>query len=195
MSVRIVEAIHIWLDLLWDSRLDFWQAHGLTVNKGADMSRYDQPTQEPDLDRYEPKPVEDIDVPDFDAPDELAGLTPAGRQLAHDLDRIIDILDPPKCTCWFGTDSTFGDSDQRMKCAVHGESAQVIDPAEHAAHTLVDALGTLDQEIAKVLDLPREQQLARANQLQKIMRRAWADVTRVADNAGDKVDQIVERLR
>ncbi len=82
-----------------------------------------------------------------------------------------------------------------MKCAVHGESAQVIDPAEHAAHALIVALGTLDQEIAKVLDLPREQQLARANQLRKILKRAWADVTRVTDNAGDKVDQIVERLR
>ncbi len=169
MSVRIVEAIHIWLDLLWDSRLDFWQAHGLTVNKGADMSRYDQPTQEPDLDRYEPKPVDDIDVPDFDQPDQ------------------------PTCTCWLGTDSTFGDSDQRMKCAVHGDSAQAIDPAEHAAHALVDALGTLDQEIAKVLDLPREQQLARANQLRKMLKRAWADVTRVTDNASDKVDQILER--
>ncbi len=134
------------------------------------MSRYDQPTQEPDLDRYETR-INDIDVPDFDQ------------------------SDPRTCTCWLGTDSTFGDSDQRMKCAVHGESTQVIDPAEHAAHAIVDALKTLDDEIAKVLDLPREQQLVRANQLRKIMKRAWADVTRVTDNAGDKVDQIVERLR
>ncbi len=35
------------------------------------MSRYDQPTQEPDMDRYEPKPVEDMDVPDFDQPDPI----------------------------------------------------------------------------------------------------------------------------
>jgi hypothetical protein len=33
------------------------------------MSRYDQPTNEPDYDRYETRPVEDIDVPDFDQPD------------------------------------------------------------------------------------------------------------------------------
>lgn len=35
------------------------------------MSRYDQPTQEPDYDRYETKPVEDVDVPDFDQPEPI----------------------------------------------------------------------------------------------------------------------------
>lgn len=97
------------------------------------MSRY--AINPPDEDKYEVKPVDDCDVPDFDQPD------------------------------------------------------SPVDSAEHAAHALIEALGTLAQEIAKATDLER------ANQLRKMLKRAWADVTRVTDNAGDKVDQILERRR
>jgi len=107
------------------------------------MSRYDGPT-EPDYDRYKPKPVEDIDVPDFDQP---------------------EIMD---------------------SVLVYREA---IDPAEHAAHALIEALATLDQEIATATTLER------ANVLRKMLKRAWADVTRVSDNAGDKVDRLMEKIR
>ena len=99
------------------------------------MSRFDQPTNEPDYDRYEPKPVEDMDVPDFDAPD------------------------PP------------------------------VDPAEHAAHALIDALSTLEKAIAETQDLER------ACQLKELTRRAWRQMDKVDSYASGKIDLILERRR
>lgn len=99
------------------------------------MSRFDQPSTEPDYDRYETKPVEDVDVPDFDAPE------------------------PP------------------------------IDPVEHAAHALIEALATFEKEIAS------NQDLARAWVLKRHTERAWKAVDRVASLALDQLDMIVERGR
>jgi hypothetical protein len=35
-----------------------------------------------------------------------------------------------KCTCWLGTTSTFGSSEARMKCAVHGDNIAASPPAQ-----------------------------------------------------------------
>jgi len=64
-----------------------------------------------------------------------------------------------------------------------------IDPAEHAAHSLIDCLTTLEQQIAMAPDL------ARATFLRELMKRAWKHVTAVQDKAGAKCDEFVERLR
>lgn len=97
------------------------------------MSRY--AINEPDPDRYEPKPLEDVDVPDFDQPD------------------------PP------------------------------VDPAEHAAHALLEALGTLEQELAQTTDL------ARAHALKQFTKRAFDAVNRLDLKASAKIDDVMERRR
>ncbi len=111
------------------------------------MSRFDYPS-EPDADRYEPKPVEDIDVPDFDAPD------------------------PPN----FVNNLTL---------------LTAVDPAEHASHALIDALATLEQQIA----LCSDKDLERANQLRTMLHRHEQHVALVLNTAAAKVDEILERLR
>jgi hypothetical protein len=106
------------------------------------MSRY--AINPPDEDKYETKPVEDIDVPDFDAPNFAV---------------VQRFLDPP------------------------------VDPAEHAAHALIDALTTLEQQIVLNYDLER------ANLLRKMLQRAWQHVDLVSGKAASRVDEILERLR
>jgi hypothetical protein len=96
------------------------------------MSRYDQPTQEPDYDRYEPKPIDVQDEPTDDDP---------------------------------------------------------IDPAEHAAHAIIDALATFEQELAITLDLSRVQTL------KNLLKRAYASVDSVDLKASAKFDEILERRR
>ncbi len=89
----------------------------------------------PDTDRYEPKPLEDVDVPDFDAPE------PA------------------------------------------------IDPAEHASHSLIDALATLSQEIVLASSLTRLQALKEKT------KRALQYADRVDFACSDAIDALLERLR
>ena len=97
------------------------------------MSRY--AIDPPDEDRWEPKPVEDVDVPDFDQPD------------------------PP------------------------------VDPAEHAAHAVIDALTDLEQAIATATTLER------AHALKQLTRRAYHHVNLVDLKASAKIDDLVERRR
>ena len=97
------------------------------------MTRYS--TNEPDVDRYEPKPLEDVDVPDFDAPE------PA------------------------------------------------IDPAEHASHSLIDALAMLSQEIVLASSL------ARLQALKEKTKRALQHADRVDFACSDAIDVLLERLR
>ncbi len=113
------------------------------------MSRFDGP-DEKDYDRYEPKPVEDIDVPDFDQPD--TDWADVGTDT-------VERRDPP------------------------------IDPAEHAAHALIDALTTLEQQIALCSDL------GRANHLRQMAHRHEQNVALVLNKAAAKVDEILELRR
>ena len=66
-----------------------------------------------------------------------------------------------------------------------------IDPAEHAAHALIDAIATLEQQIA----LCPETDLERARQLYALVFRHEAHVQRVTNQASAKVDAILERRR
>jgi hypothetical protein len=130
----------------------------------------------PDDDKYEPKPVEDIDVPDFDQPDPPP--TQGDKARAQALLRRWAESDIP--TPVVPPDGTYPDGTPNLRT--------VVDPAEHAAHALIDVVDTFQKEIASASTLER------AHQLRKMLKRAWADVTRLCDNAGDKVDLFVHKL-
>lgn len=112
------------------------------------MSRwsYDPPY----TDRYEPKPIEDIDVPDFTATDAPP-----------------DPSDDLACIAW----------------------AQQIDPAEHAAHALIDALTTLEQQIVLAPTLER------LNVLRDLTKRAEQHATLVNGKCAAAIDALLERRR
>lgn len=67
--------------------------------------------------------------------------------------------------------------------------AEAIDPAEHAAHSLIDALCTMEVQLAQVSDLQR------AFTLKQIIHRAWERMDRVDLKASEKLDELVERRR
>lgn len=64
-----------------------------------------------------------------------------------------------------------------------------IDPAEHAAHVIIDALTTLEQELVKCHDLNR------AHALKQLTKRAWQHANLVDGKASDVINRIVERRR
>lgn len=69
------------------------------------------------------------------------------------------------------------------------ESRDVLDPAERAAHTLIDALTTLEQEIVKTTDLER------AHFLKGLIKRHAQHADAVDLKASEVIDRIVERRR
>lgn len=67
--------------------------------------------------------------------------------------------------------------------------AIAIDPAEHAAHALIDALATLEQEIVKA------DTLERAHALKQLIKRHYDQVNRVDLLASATIDLCMERRR
>lgn len=65
----------------------------------------------------------------------------------------------------------------------------IIDPAEVAAHNLIDALTTLEQEVAKATEL------GRAHTLKQLIKRAYHHVNLVDLKASAKIDDVMERRR
>src|SRR5262245_13592165 len=64
-----------------------------------------------------------------------------------------------------------------------------VDPAEHAAHALIDALATMERQLAQVTDVQR------AIVLKAMLDRAWRSIDRLALAATDKITECVERRR
>lgn len=64
-----------------------------------------------------------------------------------------------------------------------------IDPAEHAAHALIDALTDLEKEITTATTLER------AHQLKALLKRAYVQVNAVDLKASAKIDALIERRR
>ena len=64
-----------------------------------------------------------------------------------------------------------------------------IDPAEHAAHALIDALATIELQLAQVVDVER------AFILKKLIHRTWEQMDRVDLKASAKIDELMERRR
>lgn len=58
-----------------------------------------------------------------------------------------------KCTCWLGTDATFGSSEARRKCAVHGDTlAGETTPAPDVGR-LIERSGSLRKVITHAIDV------------------------------------------
>ncbi len=133
------------------------------------MSRFDYKDPGTDPAYCDPLRAEDdIDVPDFDAPDIKLdawgipeGVSVTQEQFNRVLNGALDCVNPP------------------------------VDPAEHAAHALIDALTTLEQQISLCSDT----NLERAHVLRGMALRHEQDAATVTNLASAKVDAITERLR
>ena len=64
-----------------------------------------------------------------------------------------------------------------------------VDPAEHAAHALIDALMTLELQMVQVTSLER------AVSLKHAIRRLYQQMDRVDLKASEKIDELMERRR
>jgi predicted nucleotidyltransferase len=71
----------------------------------------------------------------------------------------------------------------------------IIDPAENAMHSLIDALTTLEQQIVLATQLPRDESLRRLNALRKLTKRAEQHATLVHSKCADAIDRAMERIR
>lgn len=95
-------------------------------------------------------------------------------------DKPVDVADEPR------DGESWLDAFMRVQ---DGLLSGAIDPAEHAAHELIDALTTLEHEIVKTTDLER------AHVLKGIIKRHFQQANRVDLKASAKIDALIERRR
>src|SRR5262245_8279401 len=67
--------------------------------------------------------------------------------------------------------------------------SSVVDPAEHAAAQLIDALATMERQLIAVTDVER------AVNIKKLVHQAWEQMDRVDLKASHKIDELMERRR
>lgn len=136
------------------------------------MSRYS--TNEPDLDRYETKDPDVADLPeDFGKPDMPFDQAAMTRLIAPDAPAAGNLPED------FGTADMLIVYDARPL-------NRVIDPAEHAAHALLDAVSDFEKEITQATTLER------AWVLKRLLHRAWESVDRVDGLAMDKIETLTK---
>lgn len=94
---------------------------------------------------------------------------------------------PAECSVCHATFMVDVDAPSPLICSERCErlTNSSIDPAERAAHSVIDALGTLEVELAKVNDLDR------AWQLRRLIQSVYQQADRVSHAAADKVDSFV----
>ncbi len=130
--------------------------------------------------------------------DQLAASDYAHCQICNDTVLVYDDMpeDEPvicdRCKSMNPTPDPRSADDNARKVGTLAERiAAAIDPAEHACHALIDALTTLEQQIA----LCGDKDLERANQLRTMLHRHEQYTALVLNKAAAKVDEILERLR
>lgn len=151
------------------------------------MSRFDQPS-EPDFDRYEPKPEDaqdalpdDVDLPEGFGTPEAVFVAPEAFQTSLESE---DAHDVP-CDCRWCRSEELNNPEMTEDEILYGS----IDPAEHAAHAVLEALGTFRKAIAENMHFER------AMAIRSMLSRVLAEGIKVADLAATKCDELIERRR